>query len=236
MVWFAGIPPLPDIINPRPITPFVSKQDVKEIQKKDPATPERTASIREPDLQKLKDGQAITVVKAADAQQMQKKDLAATERTASVQEPDLGKPKIGQAKTAVKVGEVPTDSTKNGIVISKKEEFQFNKDVVIDNHTGLMWARNANLARRNIKTFYYAGMWIQSLKIGGYNDWRIPKAEELKTLSNRDLSSLGFVNVQDIYWTSSEDRVAITFKEMSSEKMRYYQNTGFFIWPVRGGK
>jgi hypothetical protein len=102
-------------------------------------------------------------------------------------------------------------------------------DVVIDNLTGIIWARNANRDSTNV---YGTMDWEQALNAAnwltlcGYADWRLPNVNELESLVHAGfkeeicggpacptlaawLNSQGFINAKDVhegwYWSSTTD-------------------------------
>lgn len=135
------------------------------------------------------------------------------------------------------------------------QRFSFNADqTVTDNLTGLIWSKDANVSG-------YATTWQKALEYIkvlngsnylGYDDWRLPNVNELKSLANRGnsdidsahwLTTQGFSNIltNPWYWTSSSCA-------------QYYGNAWYIymidggvngggyklgemsIWPVRGGQ
>ncbi len=94
------------------------------------------------------------------------------------------------------------------------------KEVVIDNATGLMWQDNAE-AKTVQKNWYNAKSYCQNLILGGYSDWRVPTILELKSIIDmgREHPATDPVFqyiVNDDYWSStvgaskySEDNVWI---------------------------
>jgi hypothetical protein len=114
-----------------------------------------------------------------------------------------------------------------------KPRFTVAGDCVTDNLTGLMWAKNANLA--GLKTWQEALDYVASINskggcagsygwdssyygilnseegLGGYTDWRLPDVNELESLINAKqanpaawLNTQGFINAQvDGYWSST---------------------------------
>jgi len=58
-------------------------------------------------------------------------------------------------------------------------------DVVTDNLTGLMWARNGNLPNGKM-TWYPAIDYANNLNLSGHSDWRFSNVNELDSLRNAD--------------------------------------------------
>jgi hypothetical protein len=148
-------------------------------------------------------------------------------------------------------------------VESQTQRFTFNGDCVMDNVTGLMWARNANISNGK-KNWQDARDYITFLNgIGGglcgYTDWRLPHVEELDSLVTAEKSntttwlySQGFTNVMLSYWASGDTtnmeldmasggKLVIPVRssdvafEMNEGHVTYpYQSTSLYVWPVRG--
>ena len=59
---------------------------------------------------------------------------------------------------------------------------QGDTNTVMDNLTGLMWARNANLG--GAMTWSNAVVYCEGLTYGGHSDWRLPNRRELLSLVN----------------------------------------------------
>ena len=82
-------------------------------------------------------------------------------------------------------------------------------DVVTDDLTGLMWARNGNLTDARI--WNDAIDYANGLALCGYTDWLLPNIIELESLLNANetnqasrLNAQGFLNVQPTgYWSST---------------------------------
>ena len=86
-------------------------------------------------------------------------------------------------------------------------------DVITDNLTGLMWARDGNLPG-NTKSWLRALEFVALLNsnggLCGYSDWRLSNINELESLINADktdnavwLNNQGFTNVQSNFYYSS---------------------------------
>lgn len=77
------------------------------------------------------------------------------------------------------------------------------KDVWLDNQTGLMWSNNLknNESTENLLSFENAIQYCSDLKVGGYQDWLLPDLESLRnvTMNDNDL----IFNKKYNYWTSS---------------------------------
>jgi uncharacterized repeat protein (TIGR01451 family) len=129
-------------------------------------------------------------------------------------------------------------------------------DTILDNLTGLMWTKDANLPGAMLTwqdgLDYVAGMNAGTYPNFGYTDWCLPNVDELESLINADeaknatwLSDQGFINVQanpNQYWSSTTDayntsRAWIIDMELgfmySSDKLSSY---AYNVWPVRAGQ
>lgn len=126
---------------------------------------------------------------------------------------------------------------------------------VTDNLTGLVWARNANLA--GAKTWTAAITYCEGLTYGGANDWRLPNLKELQSLQcfgwltpvlgNTDGTKAWaqgdpFWNVQltQDYWSSTITpnytpyawKTSFFNGDVNADSRTSYAT---FVWPVRGG-
>lgn len=128
---------------------------------------------------------------------------------------------------------------------------------VTDNRTGLMWAKNADIAGRGM-AYDDAVKWVKTLHIGGYGDWRLPSKDELNFFANGKIAPIGtntkdpaindllkktFAGYQEgIYWTSELERdrpdsVAAWFVSVSNGYVSCsYRSNDHSVWPVRGGR
>jgi hypothetical protein len=128
--------------------------------------------------------------------------------------------------------------------------FTVSGDCVTDNLTGLMWAKNANLANAT-RTWQGALDYVAAMNGGqglcGHQDWRLPNVRELASLPNygEDNSTLwltqqGFENVQGTYWSSStyaDDPENAWFVVMWSGGVHADDKDGHLsVWPVRAGQ
>jgi hypothetical protein len=121
---------------------------------------------------------------------------------------------------------------------------------VIDNLTGLMWAKDANLNNGKM-TWNDAIDYANNLSLGSdgcglsYTDWRLPNVRELQTLI--DYSNHGpslpsghpFSNVQSsYYWSSTANAFNTTttawYVYMNVGNVNYNGKTvSTYVWPVR---
>jgi hypothetical protein len=128
--------------------------------------------------------------------------------------------------------------------------FTVNGDCVTDNLTGLMWARNGNLAKLP-KNWNDAIDYCNSLTLCGYDDWHLPNVNELESLYNANepepytwLNSQGFINVlSQYYWTSTAvaNRTDIKwwvymYYGLANVTNQITVSSHLFIWPVRSGE
>ncbi len=126
---------------------------------------------------------------------------------------------------------------------------QDNTNVVLDNLTGLMWARNANLV--GMKTNWNQAIdYSYTLSYGGYDDWRLPNRAELVSLiDNGQTNSAVAVGhpfggiASDFYWTSSTctsyvNQAWIVWfgSDPAGTISRSDKSSGNYVWPVRGGQ
>lgn len=125
-----------------------------------------------------------------------------------------------------------------------------------DNLTGLIWSADAKTPGPltcdpgTLKSWQGTLDHIKCLNQNnylGYNDWRLPNANELLSLLNRQdsnnvlwLSNQGFKNVQGFYYSTSTTDVRLTSVAwyVDTSYGRIASNLGktnnFYAWPVRG--
>ena len=127
---------------------------------------------------------------------------------------------------------------------SPRFSVQTNTSLVVDNLSGLMWSRNANLA--GLLTWDGAVDYCNGLSLGGHTDWRLPNVRELQSLI--DYSRLTpalpaghpFTGVKsDYYWSSttyaSDTNGAMLVDFMDNQTLAAFKTSGgCYVWPVRG--
>lgn len=128
--------------------------------------------------------------------------------------------------------------------VKEANGFRFAEQTALDTRTGLMWARNGNVAGKDMN-WIDAMSWAKNLNYGGYSDWRLPTKEELESFSMRGrnyFNANGFNDVQSSwYWSSSthaygtdDARVVYLWDGSVSSYNKSYSN--YYVWPVRSGQ
>jgi len=130
--------------------------------------------------------------------------------------------------------------------------FDANTNVVIDNDSGLVWTRNANIGGQMDWT--NAVNYCDNLEANGYSDWRLPSDEELSRVAsatglvdaypsaNNPALPLGhpFVNIQAMYWSSTEWATdpayawLVVMQNGDLIELTKTFNNNTFAWPCRG--
>ncbi|HSW63111.1 MAG TPA: DUF1566 domain-containing protein [Dissulfurispiraceae bacterium] len=121
-------------------------------------------------------------------------------------------------------------------------------DCMIDNLTGLMWSKNADLPN-GVMTWNDAIDYANNLPLCGHSDWRLPNVNELNSIINANepdsttwLVAQGFINVRvgSFYWSST------TASENTTEARAVFMYNGstfaqpkegpnyYSVWPIRG--
>ena len=133
--------------------------------------------------------------------------------------------------------------------------------VVTDNLTGLIWSQDGgtptvnsgSLCTGGTRTWQGALNYVACLNANnylGYNDWRLPNVNELKSFENNSqsitatwLNEQGFVNVlpyPSYYWSSTTNASSTTSAfnvQMTGGSVSNYPKTNsYYVWPVRSGQ
>lgn len=156
---------------------------------------------------------------------------------------DVGLPKTGQT-TSFLTGD---DGDLEKGMLWPTPRFTDNGDGTIsDKLTGLIWEKSPSATT---KTWVDAISYAQNITVGGYDDWRLPNINELKSLINAGeivqadwLNSQGFSGVipGGFIWSSTTyDGSAGRAWTVNSVGGAYYglQKTGYYyVLAVRGGQ
>ncbi|MGA9109983.1 MAG: DUF1566 domain-containing protein [Smithella sp.] len=132
-----------------------------------------------------------------------------------------------------------------------------NDGTITDNLNGLMWTQNADAPGPAGCTPGTTVTWQGALNYAaclntnsylGYNDWRVPNREELRTLINYGqtnpgtwLNTQGFSNVQASWYWSSTTVVAAppeAWTVLMTEGNMFFElkTASLYVWPVRAGQ
>jgi|GEM_PF-6022624 len=133
---------------------------------------------------------------------------------------------------------------------------QANTNVVLDNDSGLMWTRDANLLGHSTN-WYAATNYCETLDYAGYDDWRLPNIEEASrdgeygttdglvyaegTTTNHPALPAGhpFVNIQNVYstwyWATlvSAGPNSVSLYDGTTSPLGKTENS-LYVWPCRG--
>ena len=129
-----------------------------------------------------------------------------------------------------------------------KNRFTLDRETFFDRCTGLMWAKNADIASGPVR-------WMDALKTikainknkeYGYTDWRLPNIRELDSMTDMDRHSPAvagydrFENIQPFYWSSTTSiydpaYAWALYTEDGNLGVGYKSNPEFFVWCVRDG-
>jgi len=140
-----------------------------------------------------------------------------------------------------------------GCAPSSDRFIDHNNGTITDSKTGLMWAKNANIAGRTM-VWTEAYKYCSQLDHAGYNDWRLPSLKELRSLLDRRNTDPAlpsphpFTGVQTGYWSSSTHRLDSAWHVGGSVVNAWGVNmnwgghghygtmTASHVWPVRAGQ
>lgn len=119
-------------------------------------------------------------------------------------------------------------------------------EAVLDKQTGLIWARNADIAEKKM-SWSDAVKFCQGIKIGNREAWQLPTKKEMITLLDTSQSAPAlpvghpFKNVGTIgsaYWTNTEQKgdneIVWIIKINLGKVQQYLKIYGSFTWPVLG--
>ncbi|MBN1473112.1 MAG: DUF1566 domain-containing protein [Syntrophaceae bacterium] len=124
-------------------------------------------------------------------------------------------------------------------------------DCVIDNLTGLIWAKDGNLGgtRNWQESLDYVAAMNSGGGLCGHTDWRLPNINELESLKHDGelttgswLNTQGFISVQDDwYWSSTTDAYSNNAAWFFSTRGDHRNFLGdkaniIYMWPVRDGQ
>jgi hypothetical protein len=125
--------------------------------------------------------------------------------------------------------------------------FTVSGDCVTDELTGLMWAKNANLAEGQLN--FQGGLdFTSGLSLCGHRDWRLPNIIELGSLVNRDrsnsaifLNTQGFSDVQANYYLSSTSQASSpghvwVINMWAGDLASHGKSHSNCVWPVRSAQ
>ena len=155
------------------------------------------------------------------------------------------------------VGEARGDGTSQKVEMGPVPRFTVQADTncVVDNLTGLMWARNANLPGAT-QTWAQAVVFCKNLNYGGHSDWRLPNMMEFYSLMNTNYSKPRLSNTEGtaqwkekdpftglqiygVYWmtTTTTGQPAgawLANIEGNISRENNIETTGAgYVWPVR---
>ena len=130
---------------------------------------------------------------------------------------------------------------------SERFELVLDGGAVLDKETGLVWAKDANIAG-GTKTWLDAIIYCRNISIADRKGWRLPTVDELASLIDLTQSDPAlpaghpFINVQsNVYWSSSTnegDNTSAWVVVMSDGTASNYYDKAFneYVWPVRSGQ
>lgn len=136
---------------------------------------------------------------------------------------------------------------------SNNPELAASPLILKDPATGLMWARNGNIAAKKMD-WKEAMEWAKSLNYAGYSDWRLPTKKEFEKFlkikrggksklaehfAHEWFNNNGFFNVQESgYWSGSDYDVpgSYWYFDMTWSDMHTVNSNHYYALVVRDGK
>ncbi len=134
---------------------------------------------------------------------------------------------------------------------SREISFRFtiseNEDTAADQYTGLVWARDGDLAKGEVDwqdaLDYVLEMNRQNAM--GHSDWRLPNIREMESITDLRYHSPAiseghpFQNVREDYWSSTTSfydpaYAWVIYLRDGPVGVGYKPNAQFHLWPVRG--
>ncbi|MDO9566324.1 MAG: DUF1566 domain-containing protein [Candidatus Desulfaltia sp.] len=129
----------------------------------------------------------------------------------------------------------------------EKRFYDYGDGTVTDCASKLMWTKNANLAAGKMNQ-YDAIKFVANLnakKYCGYNNWRLPEVNELKSLVDYGKTDPVLPDghpflqtISGIYWSSESNIQAPNYSwcvDMKNSRVDYYNKNHhqLYVWPVR---
>lgn len=98
-----------------------------------------------------------------------------------------------------------------GLSILLSADFTRSNGIVTDNKTGLQWQDDYSDNGSNIKQATWKGAidYCENLSLGGYNDWRLPNINELRSIADRSRTNPAIdptfqhTTTSGYYWSST---------------------------------
>jgi hypothetical protein len=161
-------------------------------------------------------------------------------------------PKTGQT-TVYQAGD-DGDYQKGVAWSSPRFTVQTDTNCVRDNLTGLVWARNADLA--GSMAWSNALVYCEGLSYGGQNDWRLPNVREIQSLMDYGRSHPPICNTAGTgQWTANDPFTGVVLTNNYWSSSTYFSQTvsawfvdprvgwvggqyktaAYAVWPVSGG-
>lgn len=110
-----------------------------------------------------------------------------------------------------------------------------SNEVITCSETKLMWQDDSDVLKEDWKTWKEAVKYCEDLSLAGYDDWRLPNIEELKSIIEKTEKvnpsiKDGFTNVsEDGYWSST------THLSDSSSAWYVFFYSGSAYWDYKKG-